>query len=198
MIDKDIYNKLKRKFGKNSSWTIWDEPENGDWKSKSNIDGLNCFKNENNLIEKLYPNYIFVGYNPANHNDKGEDIKIWSNFHSDNKRKSQDYKLRYALKDTKYLGSFITDVYPKIIETDSTKVSNKVSESMTNESIEDLMYARKLLGDKAIIIAIGKDSYNVLKNNLPKDIKLVKITHYSYWSLNQEDYRKCILKQLNY
>lgn len=198
MIDKDIYIKLKRKFGKNSSWTIWDEPENDDWKSKSNIGGLNCFKDENCLIKDLNSNYIFVGYNPADHNDKCKNIKTWSNFHSDNKKKSQDYKLRYALKDTKYLGSFITDVYPKIVETDSTKVSNKASENMTNESIKDLMYARKLLGNKATIIAIGKDSYNVLKNNLPEDIKLVKITHYSYWSLSQEDYRKCVLKQLDF
>lgn len=196
MIKKDIYLEIKKKFGKSSSWTIWDKPENGNWKSKSNIGGLQCFCNEEELVKKLNPNYIFVGYNPANHNDRGEEIKTWSNFHSDNKRKSQDYKLRYALKDTKYLGSFITDVYPKIVETDSTKVGSKVSKDMTNESINDLIYVRKILGNKATIIAIGDDSFNVLKNNLPIDIKLVKIMHYSYQFINQENYRTKVLEQL--
>lgn len=197
MIKKDIYLEIKKKFGKSSSWTIWDEPEKGNWKSKSNIGSLQCFKNEDELVGKLNPNFIFVGYNPANHNDRGEEIKIWSNFHSDNNKKSQDYKLRYALKDTKYLGSFITDIYPKIVETDSTKVSDIVSNDMTNESIKNLIYVRKLLGNNATIIAIGNDSYNVLKNNLPKNISLVKIMHYSYQFINQEDYRAKVLEQLS-
>ena len=197
MIKKEIYIKLKRKFGKNSSWTIWDGPENGNWKSKSNIGSLQCFENEDNLLKKLNPNYIFVGFNPAAHDNKEVEKKIWSNFHSSDIKRSQDYKLRYALNGTKYWGSFITDVYPEIVETDSTKVSSKASNNMINESIDNLIYVRELLGNEATIVAIGDAAYKVIKNNLPKDVKLIKIMHYSYQSINQEDYRNLVLKQLN-
>ena len=35
---------------------------------------------------------------------------VWSNFHSDDNKRQNDYKLRFALMGTHFWGSYITDV----------------------------------------------------------------------------------------
>ena len=38
-----------------------------------------------------------------------ENVESFSNFHSSSST-AQDYKIRYALKDTKFWGSYMTDI----------------------------------------------------------------------------------------
>lgn len=197
MISKEQYDSLIRKqYGATSSWTIWAKPDNDLWKTKSNIADISFFQNED-IINYLCPDYIFVGLNPSKHSNSAACTELWRNFHSGDAKKSQDYKLRYALKDTKYWGCFITDVFPTIIEKDSNCAMKKTNKSMTTESIEMILQARDILGGHAVIVAVGGKAYKILKKGLSgTNACLKKITHYSY-RINIDKYRQSVLINLN-
>ena len=196
MISKEQYDTLSKQYGSTSSWTIWARPNNDLWKTKSNISDVSFFQNQD-IIDYLSPDYIFVGQNPADHTDSDKYTELWKNFHSGDTKRSQDYKLRYALKDTKYWGCFITDIYPEIIETDSNCAMRKANKDMTSESKERLLQARNILGGHAIIVAIGDKTYQILKEALSgENVRLKKITHYSH-HINIDKYRQSVLKDLS-
>lgn len=194
MITSEVYEELKEKFGPTASWTVWEEPANENWKSKDSISEMTPFKDPVELSGILNDNYIFVGFNPAQH-DTDHIASDWENFHSGDARRSQDYKLRYALRDTPFWGSFITDIYPEIIDTDLSSAKRKINKKATDKSISNILSARKILGDKAVIVAVGRAAYDVLKDKLPDNIVLKKILHYSSY-VNIDKYRETVLKQL--
>ena len=195
MISKAIYDILKTEFGNTSSWTVWACPANGKWETKDSVSDMSPFQDEAALINNLNGDYIFVGLNPSNH-DHLQPQGVWENFHSSDTRKSQDYKLRYALRDTKYSGCFMTDLYTKVKEKDSTKAVKSVTYSDTQESVETLLRIRDLLGGSATIVAMGGKVYNILKKALPKEISVKRITHYAAY-INIKKYREEVLWQLN-
>lgn len=194
MIDKCVYDALRDKFAMTSSWAVWSEPENGNWKSKSSIANLGCLMESSELLKELNGDYIFVGLNPARHNviDTGEP---WGAFHSGDTKRAQDYKLRYALRGTKYWGAFMTDIYSGIIETNAKNAIDKTTPQMTSDSIEDLLEIRNFLGGKSIIVAMGNKAYKILSKHLPTEVHLKKIQHYSSY-VNIDKYREQILEQL--
>lgn len=195
MINWKTYEKLRDEFGYTSSWTIWDVPGNGNWKSKDGIGDLKSFVNEEELIKELNPNFIFVGLNPAAHDSAAHPVKHWENFHSGDKKRSQDYKLRYALLGSEYWGSFITDIFTGIVDTNSSRTMKKATPSATIESINNILKIRELLGGTATVVAIGVKSYSILKSKLPQGIKLKKITHYAAF-VNIDNYKEKVLSQL--
>lgn len=195
MLNFDIYMKLREEFGYTSSWAVWAAPKSGNWKSKDNVFNMTPFHNETELLKSLNGDYIFVGLNPAVHDQKDHSVEVWENFHSSDAKKSQDYKLRYALKDTMYWGAFITDVYTGIADTYSDSTMKKVTKSATLESMVNVLRIREILGGHATIVAMGTKAHAVLKKNLPEDIELKMITHYSAY-VNIDNYRDTVQKQL--
>lgn len=147
------------------------------------------------MIKQLNDSYIFVGLNPAAHDQAAQSIQPWGNFHSGDKKRSQDYKLRYALCGTEYWGAFITDVYPEIIDTDSNSTMKKVTLKGTEDSVKTILDIWQLLGERATIVAIGNKAYSVLRKWLPTDIVLKKIRHYSS-RMNIDQYKETVLQQL--
>lgn len=145
-------------------------------------------------MSQLTEEYIFVGLNPARHDavDTGEP---WGAFHSGDLRRAQDYKLRYALRHTKYWGSFMTDIYTDIIETNAKQAISKTTTQMTSKSINELLEIRSILGGHSIIVAMGNKAYQILSKQLPTDVLLKKIKHYSSF-VNIDEYRSQILDQL--
>lgn len=96
-ITNDHYERIKKKYGHMSSWAIYvDKKEE---KEKSEVGNTSFFENPNRLtMTKLNPNIILVGLNIS------EKIKqIFGNFHSSSPS-AQDYKIRYALKDSIFQG----------------------------------------------------------------------------------------------
>ena len=156
---------------------------------------MELFSDEEKLLASLNGDYIFVGLNPAAHEYTPHVIVPWENFHSSNIKRSQDYKLRYALRGTKYWGAFITDIYPEIVDTDSASAMKKATKTATKESINNVLRIREILGGTATIVALGTKAHAVLKKHLPKDVELKKIMHFSAY-VNIEDYRSKVLIQL--
>ena len=194
MIDKNVYDALKNKFSSTSSWAVWASPENGNWRSKDSISDLSCLVESPELLEQLTGDYIFVGLNPASHNviDTGEP---WSAFHSGDTKRAQDYKLRYALRGTEFWGSFMTDIYTGIVETAAQQAINKASPEVTRNSIANLLEIRNILGTHSTIVAMGSKAYRILMKELPEDVELKKIHHFSD-RVNIDTYRMEVLEQL--
>ena len=115
-------------------------------------------------------------------------IRVWGNFHSTDNRRQNDYKLRYALKNTKFWGAYITDLNG-IKETNSNKVS--VSAADVCSFKEEIA----LLGTKPVLIALGNKVYNALMKYLSEEYTIVKIKHFSCY-ISKEAYREAILKGL--
>ena len=199
MIREEVYYNLKERFGKVSSWTLWQDAE--PQYPKSNIGDMSVF-HEQNLLEKLQTNYVFVGLNPAVHDyeEIREQEEDWCAFHSTDNQRQNDYKLRYALKGTEYWGSYITDIIKGYNETNSQRVLEdlEANKDLLDRSIELLRTELEIIGEPPVIIALGGEAYRILigiKEFLPPVKSIVQITHFSY-RINKENYKKRILREL--
>lgn len=193
MISKKTYEKLRKEYGLISSWTIWEFPT---YNAKSNTSDIAFFENSN-ITNKLNNKYVFVGLNVSSTHGI-QDVKPWVNFHS-NYRYQNDYKLRYALMNTKFWGSYITDIIKNYPEVDSSKVMRYLrsnNDIVQNNIIEFEKELSILSKDKPILIAIGNDSFNILNKYLSEKYKIIKIPHYSM-QISKENYRAEVLKTLD-
>ena len=72
---------------------------------------------------------MFVGLNFS----RIENVVPLSNFHSSNS-KAQDYKIRFALKNTNFWGSYMTDIIKNFEEKHSNKMMEALSKDRQLES----------------------------------------------------------------
>lgn len=195
VVNTEVLTIIENEYGLTSSWAIWAPPSNGDWSTKDSVGDLTPLHDIRRLQEQVNDEYIFVGLNPAEHNHSDAAKQVWGNFHSDDLRRAQDYKLRYALRDTPYWGSFMTDVYSGIVDTNANSAVKKATSTDTEQSIKDILRIRDLLGGKSTVVAMGSKAYAILKKTLPSDVCLKRITHYSSY-VGLEKYREDVLHQL--
>jgi hypothetical protein len=124
----------------------------------------------------------------------------FKNFHDLNPS-ANDFKIRYAFKDTEFYGAYMTDVIKNLEMKDSHNVKALLKRN-TNFIQENISMLREELSDlhaqKPILLAFGVDTYNLLKNNLKKDeyLRLIKLTHYSH-QISKEHYKKEVFSQIH-
>ncbi len=188
MIDKQLYFEIAKRYGKVSSWAVWGKA--GD-KPKSNIGNMDVFDLAKNpsLLEILHTDVVMVALNFAREVEMNEPFL---NFHDLNPH-GQDYKIRFAFEGTDFYGAYMTDIikeFPMLSSKDVLKYikdkPNEVSKQI-NEFREEL----KFIGSyKPIILAFGRDAYNILNENMDKSeyAKLIPLIHYSH-QISKENYR---------
>ncbi len=170
---------IRDKYGHQSSWGIWNDK----------VSDLSIFDNIDEL--KINNKCILVGLNISKKIDKP-----FGNFHSGR----NDYKLKYALKDTILWGSYITDIIKDYAQKISGKVMKYVKDNpdFLEENINSFENEiSEINNEKPILIAMGNDVYKLLKENLKDDYIIYKVTHYSAF-INQyelkEEFSKIISK----
>lgn len=187
---------LEEEFGTVSSWAIWAPELNT---AKSGTGDLSVF-DKSDVLDVLNPNYVFVGLNASStHVPNGvAAVRIWGNFHSTDNRRQNDYKLRFALKDTPYWGGYITDIIKHHAEVDSSKVSRFLSAHPEVVKENLILFEREIeiLGTKPVLIALGGKVYEILRTYLGDKYKIVKVKHYSF-TIGKEDYRKEMIAALH-
>ena len=194
MITEQTYEIMKNKY-----WKIWSRAVRWDQTTspRSNTDDM-ARVNSPNLLKTLNTGYVFVGLNwSSTHWDKwGTNGIIWSNFHSGYSLQN-DYKLRYALKNTKYWGSYITDLIKYYPEVDFNKVTSYINNNpqILEENIENFKKEISYLWDNLKLVALGSKVYELLDKYLWKDYEIFSIKHYScrIW---KENYREEVLSIL--
>lgn len=194
MITRENYDKLKKQFGHVASWAIWTVPGET---PKSNTSDMSLFADEDALCQKLNPNYVFVGLNASIHTHK--EVGLWSNFHSDDNKRQNDYKLRFALMGTHFWGSYITDVikeHPDPIGKNVVQFMRKNPDKHA-EHIKNFKEEMALLGTKPTLIAMGNDAFEMLEP-LKNEFTIIKIPHYAAQGAlqSQQNYKTAVIAVL--
>jgi hypothetical protein len=182
MLTKQKFDFIKQKYGYWSSWGIWADAGK---LPKSNVGDLSIFEGDL-FLDELNPKFVLVGLNIS----KADIEKPLANFHSDSPR-AQDYKIRYAIKDTLLWGAYMTDVIKDFNEVDSGKLVTYLKKNkqfmldniqVFNQEIADLGAANPIL------VALGDATYDILARNIT-EYKVLKIKHYSHY-MSKEKYRE--------
>ena len=190
------FNFIKKKYGRFGSWSIWgEEGEN----AKSNMGDLNVLDPQQNpdVLSVLKPDIVFVGLNTSRDITEYEPF---SNFHP-NYSSAQDYKTRFALKNTELWGGYMTDIIKDYPELHGQKVMNflKDNPDVEKKNTESFQEELKDLGTKnRMIITFGGNVFKILKKNLQNEFNIFRVTHYSHF-INKQKYRnefKSLIKNM--
>lgn len=196
MISKELFDKIENKYGDVASWAVW---EDVGLKPKSNIGNMNIFDLHKNpsLLEMLNNNVVMVGLNcsrPLKNN-----TEPFKNFH-DSSPHTNDFKIRFAFKNTQFYGAYMTDLIKKTPNPNSHEITNylKTNPKVIQDNIslfrEELSYIES---KEPIMLAFGVDAYKLLFDNLKiiEYSKLVRLTHYSH-QIGKENYKKEVFGQI--
>lgn len=192
MITKEHFIDIANKHGEFASWAVW---VNEDIKPKSNIGDMSIFDLDNNpkLLEVLNPNVVMVGLNFSRTIEK----ETFVNFH-DKRPQGQDYKIRYAFRDTPFYGAYMTD----IIKDFEDKISGNVLKYLKNNKGFELknvrLFEQEIIDLKCqdpLIIAFGNITYDILNKHFGKKYTIKKVMHYSQ-QISKDIYKEAVWKTL--
>ncbi len=151
------------------------------------------------LLDILDTGFVFVGLNKSStHGDQTEGGTLaWRNFHSSYSHQ-HDFKLRYALTNTKYWGSYITDLIKLYWEVDSSKAKKLLSHhpEIVSKNVFYLEEEISHLQANPVLVAIGAETYKLLHKHLGNKYRIAQIRHYSYY-ISKEKYREEVLEILD-
>jgi hypothetical protein len=191
VISQNQYGLIREKHGKYASWAVWAEASD---KPKSNMGDMAIF-GDNKVLPLLKPNVLMVGLNLSRFTIS----EPFRNFH-DPSPSGQDYKIRFAFRDTEYYGAYMTDIIKGVVEVDSKNIPKHLKESpgVLAESLEIFRQELRDLGSVSpLILAFGRIAYDTIKENLhSKEYgKLIRLTHYSH-QIGKEKYRETVLAEI--
>jgi hypothetical protein len=182
MVSREKFEEIKEKYGYWSSWALWAEVGDA---PKSNIGDLSIFEGDE-FLNNLNTEFVLVGLNIA----RADIEKPLANFHSSLSR-AQDYKIRYAVKDTLLCGAYMTDVIKDFNEVDSGKLVTYLKNNKQFE-LDNIQVFKKEIQDlgaeNPILVALGDATYDILVRNIA-EFKVLKIKHYSHY-MSKEKYRE--------
>ena len=183
------FGKLKSRFGYCCSWAIWSKASDT---PKSNVGDLSLLNPDlnKNLLNQINPNVVFVALNFSRETTKED----FANFH-DPRPMSQDYKIRYALQDTKLWGGYMTDIIKDYPEKSSNKMMSFLKKDKTIEKDNCKLFLEEmdlLKSNNPKIIAFGNDAYLILTRNFKDKFNIIKVPHYANY-INKEKYRELVL-----
>ena len=192
MVDIQQLENIKQKHGSYASWAVWTDASGT---PKSNMGDVSHFENEG-VLNFLKNNIVMVGLNFSRSEPAS---KPFLNFHDPNPR-ANDFKIRYAFKDSAYYGAYMTDIIKFHVEVDSKQVVRYLKDHP--ESIEEnLRIFREEMHDlrttAPVILAFGKDTHKLLTENLGRNeySKLIRLTHYSH-RIGKEAYKETVFKEI--
>ena len=169
------FTEIRERFSHFASWAVWaDEGVN----PKDNIDDLSVLNPDvnPNLLKILHGNAILLGLNISRRIER-----LLGNFH-DPRPMATDFKIRYALKDTSYWGSYMTDIIKAFEEKASGKMMSflRTNKDFERENIRKLREEIEFLRfSQPTLVAFGKDAEKIAERNLSKEFKIVGIPHYA-------------------
>jgi hypothetical protein len=191
VISIEKFVEIRERFGHFASWAIWaDEGAN----PKANIDDLSVLDPDVNprLLKMIHGNSILLGLNISRRIQRP-----LGNFH-DPRPMATDFKIRYALKDTSYWGSYMTDIIKDFEEKASGKMMSflRSNKDFERDNIRKLREEIAVLGfSNPVLVAFGKDAEKIARRNLCKEFQVVGIPHYAKY-ISKEDYRAQVCGQL--
>ena len=191
MIPQNQYELIKKQHGKYASWAVWAK---GSDKPKSNMGDMAIF-DDNLVLPLLKTNVLMIGLNLSRFTIS----EPFRNFH-DPSPSAQDYKIRFAFRDTEHYGAYMTDIIKGVVEVDSKNIPKHLKEN-PGVLVDSLKIFRQELRDlgsvSPLILAFGRIAYDIIKENLSlaEYGKLIRLTHYSH-QISKEKYRETVLAEI--
>jgi hypothetical protein len=111
MVDMQQFENIKENHGRYASWAVWTDVSE---KPKSNMGDVSHFKNES-VLSLLKNDVVMVGLNFAR--PVSPVSEPFTNFHSPYPW-ANDFKIRYAFKDSPYYGAYMTDIIKSFVQVD--------------------------------------------------------------------------------
>ena len=191
MISKSQFELIREKHGKYASWAVWAK---GSDKPKSNMGDMAIF-DDNLVLPLLKTNVLMIGLNLSRFTIS----EPFRNFH-DPSPSAQDYKIRFAFRDTEHYGAYMTDIIKGVVEVDSKNIPKHLKEN-PGVLVDSLKIFRQELRDlgsvSPLILAFGRIAYDIIKENLCSEEygKLIRLTHYSH-QISKEKYRETVLAEI--
>jgi hypothetical protein len=193
MVEREIFDRTKERHGGHGSWAVWAEATGP---PKSNIGDMRVLDPDRNptLLGKLRKDVVMVGLNISR-----PVLEPLRNFH-DARPMGQDYKIRFAFKDTPCYGAYMTDFIKGIEMRDS----NELIRYLRANPLVEQQQAERFLGelddlqcDRPTILAFGGRAHELLNKNknVPRDkySRLIRLRHYADY-ISPEQYRQEVLK----
>lgn len=190
IVDREIFDLIKKKHGAYASWAVWAEPTG---RPKSGIGDLRVLDPDQNptLLQKLRNDVVMVALNLS----RFLPVSL-GNFH-DPRSVAQDYKIRYAFAGTPYYGAYMTDLIKDVVMLESSNLMRYLAEnpSLVSGNVHRLLEEFEDLNCAApTLIAFGTDAYLLAAKHVPSSrySRLVKVTHYSHY-ISKEEYRRGVI-----
>jgi hypothetical protein len=192
MISRENFDEITSKYGAFASWAAWIIEDS---KPKSNIGDMTIFDLNANpkLLDILNPNVIMDGLNFSRPIER----IYYINFH-DKRPQGQDYKIRYAFRDTKFYGAYMTDIIKDFEEKISGNVLTYFKNNKDFETQNVRLFEQEIetLNCKApLIIAFGNITYDLLQKHFGYKFQIKKVMHYSQ-QISKENYKRVVWKTL--
>lgn len=189
MISLERYNFIKRQYGHCGSWAVW---ANEDKNPKDNVGDLSVLDTTINpkILNQVNPDIVLVALNISR-----KIKKPLANFH-DPKPTANDYKIRYAFRNTPFEGAYMTDIIKDYEQISSGKMMTYVKQNPAFEQKNIKSFREELLAigsTNPTIVAFGRDTHKILRRNLRDEFEILKATHFSHF-MNKENYREEILQ----
>ncbi|MFC1625185.1 hypothetical protein ACFL15_02330 [Patescibacteria group bacterium] len=179
------YIALTEKYGSSASWAIWDYKNEKD----TSIIGQNR--------DQLHSRYILLGLNFSKETVTN---KPWKNFHGGS---IHDRKLKYACNDTELRGSFMTDIFRGIVETDSSKMKDIITDKIISKNVsffnQEMMDIKINKESKFIVFGtptsyLAKCFNEYFKQGYTNNV--IYHYHYSYYGITDEEWVKSLWEKL--
>ena len=194
MKEKQVLKQLTSKYSQYASWALYQVSDQqlqiSDDKEKVRKKDVTIEPFRDKLEESINLNGIFLGLNCSRQisSDINETATEWSNFH-DTSQYSQDYKIPYMIKGTKYEGSYMTDLFKNFPMVNSNQFEKNIvkpeNRSIYNTSVELFQEEYNIIKPKTIICfgdKVEKFLTDMIKNEeltVDSNVEIIKIKHYS-------------------
>ena len=184
MINRERFHSVRQKYGHYASWAVWAAEG---LTPKSGMGDISFFEDPTEeLLATLNPGVILVGLNISRPIQRP-----FGNFHPDYPE-AQDYKLRHALYRTGWWGGYLTDVIKDFEQKTSGKMMTHLRRDPDFERANIKIFREEIAAIGSVsptLIALGCDSFVILKRNLGEDFRILKAPHYSMY-ISPPNYRK--------
>lgn len=183
MISKQRFETVREQYGHYASWAVWGSDGK---RPKDGMGDISFFDDPSDeFLATLDPMTILVALNISRAVERP-----FGNFHPDYPE-AQDYKLRYALRGTGFWGSYMTDIIKDFEEKISGNMMSYLRQNPQFEQENIKIFREELAAIGSIsptLIALGGDSFRILKRTLGDEFPILKAPHYSMY-ISKEDYR---------
>lgn len=197
MITLEQFEFVKQNHGGYASWAVWAD---ADKNPKSNMGDISVFDLNSNhgLLDVLNTSVIMVGLNISS--DSRLLPEPFRNFHDPSPR-ANDFKIRYAFRNTEFYGAYMTDIIKRVGMINSKDLLTHLRDhpALVGKNIEIFRQELRDLNSAApTILAFGAGAYNIVHDHLGSEeySHLIKLTHYSHY-IGKEKYRETVLGQID-